>query len=480
MRFATTNGNIIDVYQATTQMTDESGQSYPYTIDTLLDRALGPEGYYGAFVANMHTDFNPWSESDAIVLSAMDRGVPVISARQLLAWLDGRNGSSLQPLNRSNNLQTFSVTAHPSARGLQVLVPIPSGYEVTNITFNGTPTGFSLRAVKGIHYALLPATNGNYEVDYALDVTPPGVADISPESGQTGVGYATRIMAEFTEPMNSSTVNTNTVILRDSQGTPVPATVSYDAATFAAVLIPISPLAPATTCSVTVKGGVGGVADVSSNHLAGDFTWSFSTEGVAPFSIGNTNNGTIADILWDGGAWINAARFQATSNRTVSVIRAKVAAIAGHYKCAIYAGNNLQPNELLRSTLEVTNPATGWQDFPLTSALTLTNGNYYWLAIWSDNPAAVVYYSGTDGTLRWFQYSTTAPGRIPSAPARNSPFNYCIFAATDSGPVTSNLVIRCPADTITNLILSGTEWSGACHFCDSDQSTNGVLGHFKS
>ena len=35
---------------------DESGQTYPYTIESLLDAALGPEGYYGVFVANMHTD----------------------------------------------------------------------------------------------------------------------------------------------------------------------------------------------------------------------------------------------------------------------------------------------------------------------------------------------------------------------------------------------------------------------------------------
>ena len=47
---------MIDVYQAPTQMTDESGQTYPFTVDTLLDRALGPLGYYGVFTANMHTD----------------------------------------------------------------------------------------------------------------------------------------------------------------------------------------------------------------------------------------------------------------------------------------------------------------------------------------------------------------------------------------------------------------------------------------
>ena len=53
MRFANTDGSLIDVYQAATQMTDESEQSYPFTPNTLLDRALGPLGYYGAFTANV-------------------------------------------------------------------------------------------------------------------------------------------------------------------------------------------------------------------------------------------------------------------------------------------------------------------------------------------------------------------------------------------------------------------------------------------
>ena len=46
MRFARLDGTLVDVYQATTQMTDESGQTYPFTIDTLLDRALKtPRGH---------------------------------------------------------------------------------------------------------------------------------------------------------------------------------------------------------------------------------------------------------------------------------------------------------------------------------------------------------------------------------------------------------------------------------------------------
>ena len=80
MRFADLDGSMIDVYQAATQMTDESDQTYPFTINSLLDNALGPEGYYGVFTANMHTDSASSSGADAIVASAQARGVPVVSA----------------------------------------------------------------------------------------------------------------------------------------------------------------------------------------------------------------------------------------------------------------------------------------------------------------------------------------------------------------------------------------------------------------
>ena len=79
-------------------MTDESGQTYPFTINTLLDNALGPQGYYGAFTANFHTDAATSSQSDAGVASALARGVPIVSAQQMLTWLDGRNGSSFSSI----------------------------------------------------------------------------------------------------------------------------------------------------------------------------------------------------------------------------------------------------------------------------------------------------------------------------------------------------------------------------------------------
>ena len=72
-----TDGSMIDVYQAASQMTDESGQTYPFTIDTLLDKALGAEGYYGAFTINAHTDVPDIAESSTTVASAKARGVPM-------------------------------------------------------------------------------------------------------------------------------------------------------------------------------------------------------------------------------------------------------------------------------------------------------------------------------------------------------------------------------------------------------------------
>ena len=70
MRFADVDGSLIDVYQATTQLTDEAGQDTALHVDTLLDNALGAKGYYASLTANMHTDFAASAGSDAIIAAA--------------------------------------------------------------------------------------------------------------------------------------------------------------------------------------------------------------------------------------------------------------------------------------------------------------------------------------------------------------------------------------------------------------------------
>ncbi len=167
MRFADVDGTIIDIYQAPTQMTDESGQSYPFNVDQLLDRALGAEGYYGAFTANMHTDSAQHPSSDLIVASAQARAVPVVSGRQMVEWLDGRNQSTFSNIAWNINALSFTLTPGEGANGLRAMVPASSVQAgISGITRNGSSHTFATETINGIGYAVFNADPGNYVVTY--------------------------------------------------------------------------------------------------------------------------------------------------------------------------------------------------------------------------------------------------------------------------------------------------------------------------
>lgn len=172
MRFADTDGTMIDVYQATSQMTDESDQVYPFTINTLLDSAQGPLGYYGAFNANMHTDSATTAPSDAVLQSALSRGVPLVSGRQMLTWLDGRNASSFGALSWSANTLSFTVSVGTGANGLTGMVPTdgPNGTVLTGLSRGGSAVGYTTSTIKGLGYATFSAGAGAYSATYAAPV----------------------------------------------------------------------------------------------------------------------------------------------------------------------------------------------------------------------------------------------------------------------------------------------------------------------
>ena len=188
MRFADLDGSMIDVYQAATQITDESGQFQPFTIDSLLDRALGPEGYYGAITANIHSDNGDESLSDAIVFSAQARGVPVISARQMLKWLDGRNSSTFNDLVWSGDVLTFSISVGAGANGMSAMLPTHAagGRVLTALTHGGSPLPHAVEVVKGVEYAIFPAEPGTYAAAYTIDLDPPVISGLAVNVVSTG------------------------------------------------------------------------------------------------------------------------------------------------------------------------------------------------------------------------------------------------------------------------------------------------------
>ena len=285
MRFTKPDGSFVDVYMAATQMTDESGQTYPKTIDTLLDRAVGAEGYYGAYTVNAHTDSAQSDVADAVVTSARARGVPLVSAKQMLTWLDGRNASSFGAIAFNGGTLSFTVTKDASANGLQAMLPLRSGNALLlGLTREGATVSYSVNTVKGVDYAFFAAESGSYAATYGVDSTAPVVVSQTPAPGSSGVAVGAAVIASFNEALLASSVTGSTFFLRDAANALVSASVSYDSASRTATLRPAAALAGSTTYTATLRGGTTDprIKDVAGNALAANVVWSFTTAAAPP------------------------------------------------------------------------------------------------------------------------------------------------------------------------------------------------------
>ncbi|MBJ6727092.1 type 1 glutamine amidotransferase family protein [Geomesophilobacter sediminis] len=166
MRFADNSGRTIDVFQVPTQMTDESGQTYPYTVDRLLDAATGKDGFYGVFAVNAHTDREHSDVANAVIKSAQAHNVPVVSARQMLRWLQGKDGSTIHLTRKGANGLGVKIYAAPGSEGLTVMVPVDKAWADVQISRQSHPVDFTMVVSKGIRYARFLASSGEYTVNF--------------------------------------------------------------------------------------------------------------------------------------------------------------------------------------------------------------------------------------------------------------------------------------------------------------------------
>ena len=206
MRFADTDGSLIDVYQATTYAADDAVRingdttnplTDPNTVIpasgiALMDGALGANGFYGAFTIQVHSD----EPADApgrntLISAAMTRGVPVVSERQLLTWLDGRDSSKFQGVQfGTDGKLRFTVVPGAGANGLEAMIPVQGRSGVlSTLTRNGQSVTYQTQTVKGVSYAILPDASGDYVATYPAPATaPPGSGGGTTGGGSTGGG----------------------------------------------------------------------------------------------------------------------------------------------------------------------------------------------------------------------------------------------------------------------------------------------------
>eukprot|EP00850_Spirogloea_muscicola_P004569 SM000019S05113 [mRNA] locus=s19:1146362:1151999:+ [translate_table: standard] len=177
MRFADLDGTIIDVFQVMTEMTDESGQTYPSFVNTLLDAALGSPQYYAALTVNAHSDSEPNPVTQAIVASSKSRSTPVVSATQMLQWIDNRNKVSFSNIVMSPARDSLTFTVATSGSfpwGVTSTLPtaINSGV-LLGITGPNGVVSYKSDTIKGIQHAVFAVMPGDYTAAYSNAPLPP-------------------------------------------------------------------------------------------------------------------------------------------------------------------------------------------------------------------------------------------------------------------------------------------------------------------
>lgn len=201
MKFADTDGTVQDIYQGVSQLVNENGIAYDTDVFTLLNNATGANGYYGFF--GTHDDYRDSTFSDSIINAAKAFNVPIITAKQALTWLDGRNNSIFTNFSWNGNTLTFNVTAATGSQNIQAMLPVNStGNSISSLSLNGNPVTFTIQTIKGVNYAFFPATTGAYTAVYNGTISTPT---------PTPVPSATSLWNDTVTPNNPAANDTSAV-----------------------------------------------------------------------------------------------------------------------------------------------------------------------------------------------------------------------------------------------------------------------------
>ena len=146
-----------------------------------------------------------------------------------------------------------------------------------NTSYNATVTT-GVASTAGVHLAV------NYAFSFVTrnssDSSGITVYETFPKDGQTGVAVNSNIQIVFSEGAASSTVNTQTFVVRDSNNIIIPGTVTYDILTNYATFTPSAPFLPGATYRVVING----VTDLSGQPMPAAQAFTFTTAAlvVAP------------------------------------------------------------------------------------------------------------------------------------------------------------------------------------------------------
>lgn len=306
---------------------------------------------------------------------------------------------------------TFSSPVHVTAGTVYTAsYYTPNGtYMATQNYFASDITNYPLVApsdVNGVYTTGSDAyPNNNFQKsNYWVDVTfrvsangnSPQVSATFPANGATGVFTSGNLTVTFDQAMQASTISTATLKLTDSQGSDVPVSVSYNAATNTATLTPSQPLAQTATYIVSVRGGSSGVINLDGTALATDYQTSFTTgSNDCPCSVwGNAAPSGSPTTVTDSNPLELGVSMHANENGYLQAVRfyKPLKSTATSHAVHVWASDGT-PLATATSSHETD---YGWQEVKLTTPVAITQGTDY----------IVSYYDG-DNT-----YTYTANGLV--------------------------------------------------------------------
>ncbi|MFU0507077.1 Ig-like domain-containing domain [Pseudaminobacter sp. NGMCC 1.201702] len=167
MPFVDQNGNVLDIYQAGTQLVNENGVPQSEGVAFMLARALGPEQFFGVF--GTHYDFAD-GFADILIREARRQGVALISAAQMLSWLDGRNGSQFDNIQWKNSTLTFTLRIGRGAEAAYAMLPSRfQNQQMEAVVCGSEQLAYSIEQIKGLEFAFFPARSGTCQAIYEAD-----------------------------------------------------------------------------------------------------------------------------------------------------------------------------------------------------------------------------------------------------------------------------------------------------------------------
>ncbi len=416
MRITNSDGSMVDVYEAATQLTDESGQTYPDAINSVLNNALGALGFYGVFTVNAHTDSAASSVSDAVVAAAQANHVPVVSAKQMLTWIDGRNNSSYSNITWGNNSLSFSVTQATGANNLQGMVPTSSnGLLLAGISENGAAIGYTTETIKGIEYAFFPATTGSYQAAYLANTTPPTISHVT----ASAITYLGATVAWNTDEVADSQVDYGTTTAYGTSTT-------LDTTLVASHSQQLTSLTPSTLYHYRVRShNAAGVATVS-----GDYTFTTAPPPPCPCTIWSSTAKPVTASSGDASGIEVGVKFQTDISGYISGIRF----YKGSSNTGPHTGDLWSSSGALLATATFTGEtASGWQQVTFSTPVAVTANTTYVAAYYApsgnyaeddnsftaalNNPPLHVLASGTSGGNGVYAYgaASTFPNQTYNA-----------------------------------------------------------------